>query len=112
MQSVQDDDDDDVPLSSSQETSDGSSSARQDAILLYAARFVRMLSFGGVTVVLYVLLAAIGLDGAAVGTLLSGILAGDLIITLFLTTSADTCGRRRVLITGSMLAFVGALAVK
>ena len=111
MQSVQDDDDDDVPLSSSQETSDDSSSARHDAILLYAARFVRMLSFGGVTVVLYVLLAAIGLDGAAVGTLLSGILAGDLIITLFLTTSADTCGRRRVLITGSMLAFVGALAL-
>ena len=64
---------------------------------------------GCATFVLLLLLDASGLGGSQIGWLLSSTMAGDLVITLLLTTSADTCGRRRTLILGACLALLGAI---
>jgi MFS family permease len=74
-----------------------------DASLLFAARSGRMFAYGGLAVILVLYLAALGLDGAAVGLILSLSLIGDIGISLWLTTHADRLGRRRVLIAGAVL---------
>src|SRR5205085_8229270 len=48
-------------------------------------------------------LARVGLDGAAIGLVLSLTLLGDTIVSLWLTTHADRLGRRRILIVGAAL---------
>lgn len=86
------------------------SGGQTDARMLFAARFLRMFGFGGVTVVLLLLLPAVGLEGEQTGLLLLLILAGDLFVSLLLTTNADRFGRRRTLILGGLLA-LGSAAV-
>ena len=92
------------------EKSDWRGSATLDAKLLYGTRCLRQFAFGCSTVVLFVLLGELGLEGGQIGVLLTCIMAGDLVLTLVLTTVADQCGRRRTLIAGSVLALLGALA--
>jgi MFS family permease len=75
----------------------------QDARLLFAARALRMFGYGSLAVILVLFLAASGLDGAAIGILLSLTLAGDTLISLWLTTHADQIGRRRTLMLGALL---------
>ncbi len=75
----------------------------RDARLLFTARAVRMFGYGAVAVILVLYLAALGLDGAAIGALLSLTLVGDTLISLWLTTRADRLGRRRVLVGGALL---------
>ena len=82
-----------------------------DLHLLFMIRFLRLFAFGCCTVVLLLLLEAAGLEGSQIGTLLSGTMVGDLFITLLLTTSADGCGRKRVLIAGAGLAVLGSIAL-
>lgn len=74
-----------------------------DLWLLFAARFIRMASYGALTNVLLRYFTAVGLLAADVGVILTGILLGDLVITLFLTTRADSIGRVKVLVIGSGL---------
>jgi MFS family permease len=74
-----------------------------DRDLLFATRAIRMLAYGGLSVVLVLYLSALGLGGAAVGVLLALALIGDTAISLWLTTHADRLGRRRVLVVGAML---------
>jgi MFS family permease len=62
-----------------------------------------MFAYGGLAVILVLYLAGLGLDGSAVGLILSLTLIGDIGISLWLTTHADRLGRRRVLITGAFL---------
>jgi MFS family permease len=62
-----------------------------------------MFAYGGLAVILVLYLAGLGLDGTAVGLILSLTLIGDIGISLWLTTHADRLGRRRVLITGALL---------
>ena len=76
---------------------------RFDRDLLFATRAVRMLAYGGLSVILVLYLSRLGLDGAAIGVLLALTLAGDVVISLWLTTHADRVGRRRVLILGALL---------
>src|SRR5215210_2049922 len=57
-----------------------------------------MFGYGSVAVILVLYLARLGLDGAAIGLILSLTLIGDTVISLWLTTHADGLGRRRVLI--------------
>ena len=105
-------DDDAMPIVSTFELrSEHSGDPRVDAHLLFGVRFIRMFAFGCCTVALLLLLAEIGLDGGQIGLLLSLVMAGDLVITLLLATSADSCGRRRVLICGAFLALIGATAL-
>ena len=48
-------------------------------------------------------LVQVGLDEKQIGLLFALTLAGDAVITLWLTTSADRLGRKRTLIAGSVL---------
>ncbi len=62
-----------------------------------------MSSYGALTNVLLRYFTAVGLSAADVGIILTGILLGDLVMTLFLTTRADSIGRVKVLVIGSGL---------
>jgi MFS family permease len=75
----------------------------RDARLLFATRAVRMFGYGLVSVVLVLYLAAVGIPDVAIGLLLGLTLAGDAVISLWLTTHADRIGRRRVLLAGAGL---------
>jgi MFS family permease len=81
-----------------------------DARLLFAARIVRLFAYGFVAVVLVLYLSAIGLDDHRIGLLLSLTLAGDVVVSLFLTTRADALGRKRTLLVGALL-MIGAAVV-
>jgi len=81
-----------------------------DARLLFAARIVRLFAYGFVAVVLVLYLSAIGLDDHRIGLLLSLTLAGDVIVSLYLTTRADALGRKRTLLAGALL-MIGAAVV-
>jgi MFS family permease len=74
-----------------------------DARILFLTRIVRMFGYGSLAVVLVLYLAEIGLPAAAIGVLLSLTLAGDTVISLWLTTQADRIGRRQVLVAGALL---------
>ena len=75
--------------------------------LLFATRVLRMFGYGFLAVVLVLYLAALGLGPVTIGVILTLTLVGDTLISLWLTTSADRIGRRRVLVAGSLL-MVGA----
>jgi len=82
----------------------------RDARLLFATRSLRMFSYGLVSVVLVLYLAALGLRDASIGLLLGLTLAGDAAISLWLTTHADRVGRRKVLLIGAVLMCVAGVA--
>ena len=75
----------------------------RDGWLLFATRCMRMFAFGLLSIVLVLYLAEVGLKGWEIGLLLSLTLAGDTLISLWLTTTADRFGRRRILIVGAIL---------
>ncbi|MCY2945201.1 MAG: MFS transporter [Planctomycetota bacterium] len=75
----------------------------RDGWLLFATRCLRMFAFGLLSIVLVLYLAEVGLKGWEIGLLLSLTLAGDTLISLWLTTTADRFGRRRILIVGAIL---------
>jgi len=74
-----------------------------DGRLLFATRCVRLFGYGLVSVILALYLARIGLTEARIGLLLTLTLAGDTLISLWLTTRADRLGRRRMLLVGAVL---------
>ena len=75
----------------------------RDGHLLFAARSARMFAYGSIAVILVLYLARLGLDGAAIGLILSLTLVGDIFVSLWLTTHADRLGRRRTLEIGAVL---------
>src|SRR5436190_11090957 len=75
----------------------------RDAWLLFATRFVRRFAYGSLSVVLVFYLVGIGLTEQQTGMLLTLTLAGDTVVSLFLTTRADRIGRRRMLVIGALL---------
>ena len=75
----------------------------RDGRLLFAARTARLFAYGAIAVILVLFLARLGLDGTAIGLVLSLTLVGDIVISLWLTTHADRLGRRRTLIVGALL---------
>jgi len=74
-----------------------------DSRLLFGARVARMFGYGFLAVVLVLYLAALGLDVAQTGLLLTLTLVGDTAISLWMSTQADRYGRRRMLVVGSLL---------
>jgi MFS family permease len=83
---------------------------RRDIAILMATRFVRMFAYGLLSIVLVIYLTSVGLSEQRVGLLLSLTLAGDLAISLWMTTRADRIGRRKMLILGGLLmAMAGAV---
>jgi MFS family permease len=75
----------------------------RDGRILFGTRMARTFGYGFLSVVLVLYLAALGLDPAAIGLLLTLTLAGDAAISLWLTTHADRIGRQRVLLVGALL---------
>jgi len=76
-------------------------------VVLFLTRFTRLFAYGALSVVLVFYLVSLGLTEDQVGLLLTLTLAGDIAISLVLTTRADRLGRRRMLIVGAIL-MVGA----
>src|SRR5260221_2631508 len=62
-----------------------------------------MFAYGFLSVVLVLYLAQLGLSEGLIGLLLSLTLIGDAAISLWMTTSADRVGRRRILMAGAGL---------
>jgi len=75
----------------------------RDGALLFVTRFVRLFSYGALSVVLVFYLTGLGLSESQVGLLLTLTLLGDTVVSLALTTQADRIGRRRMLIAGAAL---------
>jgi MFS family permease len=75
----------------------------RDGWLLFATRFVRLFAYGSLSVVLVFYLIGVGLSEPQTGVLLTLTLAGDTVVSLYLTTRADRIGRRRMLILGGLL---------
>lgn len=78
-------------------------SPRKDIVLLFSTRILRLFAYGFLSVVLALYLAEVGLNEWQIGALLSLTLAGDASVTLWITTTADRLGRRRMLILGAGL---------
>jgi MFS family permease len=76
---------------------------RRDTFLLFTTRILRLFAYGFLSVVLALYLAEVDLSEGQIGLLLSLTLAGDASVTLWITTTADRIGRRRMLILGAML---------
>src|SRR3954447_17959972 len=81
-----------------------------DGRLLFLTRVLRMFGYGFLAVVLVLYLAALGLDSAIIGVILTLTLLGDTVVSLWLTTNADRIGRRRVLAAGSLLMVAAGVA--
>src|SRR5499427_109111 len=75
----------------------------RDGVVLFLTRFLRLFAYGTLSVVLVFYLVSLGLTETQVGLLLTLTLAGDIAISLLLTTRADRLGRRRTLIFGAIL---------
>lgn len=71
--------------------------------LLFLTRILRLFAYGCLSVILVFYLVSLGLSDSQVGLLLSLTLAGDVVVSLFLTTRADRIGRRRILVVGAIL---------
>lgn len=78
-------------------------SITSDGRLLFVTRFTRLFAYGSLSVILVFYLVSLGLSESQTGLLLSLTLAGDVLVSLFLTTRADRIGRRRMLIAGAAL---------
>src|SRR5438445_13787730 len=74
-----------------------------DAWLLFVTRFTRLFAYGSLSVILVFYLVSLGLSESETGLLLTLTLAGDIVVSLYLTTRADRIGRRRMLIIGAAL---------
>lgn len=70
---------------------------------IFLARFLRLFAFGSLSVVLALYLAELGVTPWRIGLLLACALAGDTVLSLGLSASADRLGRRRVLAIGGLL---------
>ena len=81
-----------------------------DGRLLFTTRISRLFAYGFLSVVLVLYLAQVGLTETKIGLLLTLTLIGDTIISLWITTSADRLGRRRMLVIGAgLMIFAGVL---
>ncbi len=82
----------------------------RDIRILFATRVLRMLAYGLLSVILALYLSEAGLSSQRIGLLFALTLVGDTVISLWMTTSADQRGRRRMLIGGALLmVFAGIL---
>ena len=82
-----------------------------DGRLLFVTRMTRLFAYGFLAVVLVLYLKQVGLSDAQIGLLLSLTLAGDVAVSLWITTNADRIGRKRMLIIGAGLMLFASIAV-
>ena len=75
----------------------------RDTKLLCLQRFIRLLAYGGSTLILALFLASVGSSDARIGLFMTLTLLGDVVISSILTLVADGLGRRRILMLGAAL---------
>src|SRR5258705_10763203 len=75
----------------------------RDGRFLFVTRFARLFAYGSLSVILVFYLIGLGLTEAQTGLVLTLTLAGDVVVSLLLTTQADRIGRRRMLVIGAVL---------
>ncbi|KJS02411.1 MAG: MFS transporter [Desulfobulbaceae bacterium BRH_c16a] len=83
--------------------------ATGDIVLLFSTRITRLFAYGFVSVVLALYLAATGLSAAGIGAILTATLAGDILVSLWVTMVADRVGRKNMLLLGSALMILAGL---
>jgi MFS family permease len=81
--------------------------SKKNIYLLFITRSLRMIAYGSLSVVLVLYLAEIGLSDYQIGLLITLTLIGDAIISLWITTLADSVSRKKMLLLGSFLMAVG-----
>ena len=69
-----------------------------------------MAAYGSLSVVMVLYLSQIGLSDYQIGLLITLTLIGDALISLWITTHADSISRKKMLLLGSFLMAVGGLA--
>lgn len=77
--------------------------ASRDIKLLWWAVFLRMMAYGMTNQILTLFLSQIGISDEEIGWFMSMTLIGDVGISYVLTWYADTWGRKKVLIYGSLM---------
>ena len=82
----------------------------RDGWLLFFTRFARLFAYGSLSVILVFYLIGLGLTEAQSGLVLTLTLAGDVVVSLLLTTQADRIGRRHMLVIGAILMAAAGLA--
>lgn len=80
-----------------------------DGRLLFLTRFVRLFAYGFLSIILSLYLALLGFSERQIGLVLALTLAGDSLISIWITTVADRAGRKRMLVLGSALMVLAAL---
>ncbi|MGQ0636347.1 MAG: MFS transporter [Planctomycetaceae bacterium] len=75
----------------------------RDAGCLFLTRGLRMFAYGLLSVVLALFLEQAGFSSWQIGWVLSGALAGDIVVSLWFATRADRLGRRRLLVASALL---------
>ena len=75
----------------------------RDTKLLCLQRFIRLLAYGGSTLILALFLSSVGTSDARIGLFMTLTLLGDVVISFILTLVADGLGRRRILMLGAAL---------
>jgi len=83
----------------------------RDGYLLLAARSLRMLSYGFLSVILALYLSAVGFSALQIGTLFTVALAGGAAATIAISLVADRWGRRTSLIVSSGLMAIAGVAL-
>jgi MFS family permease len=83
--------------------------ANRDIIILFSTRIIRLFAYGFISVVLALYLAATGLSAAGVGAILTATLAGDILVSLWVTVVADRVGRKKMLLLGAVLMILAGL---
>jgi predicted MFS family arabinose efflux permease len=78
-------------------------SLTRDGWLLFGTRILRLFAYGFLSVVLVLYLTTVGLTESEIGLLITFTLFGDAGISLWITTSADRIGRRKMLLFGAAL---------
>ena len=81
-----------------------------DRRILYAGALLRSLATGMIGVLLGVHLARLGLDPAAIGSVIGAGLAGGALAALLVTLAGDRLGRRRTLVALALISGLGGLA--
>jgi MFS family permease len=74
-----------------------------DTKILCLQRLVRLLAYGGTSLILVLYLSSLGISEERIGLFMTLTLLGDVVISLVLTIIADSIGRRWMLAVGSLL---------
>lgn len=76
---------------------------KKDIYYLFATRSLRLFAYGALSVVLVLYLSKIGINDYQIGLLITLTLIGDAVISLWITTKADSISRKKMLVLGSFL---------